>query len=163
MIKHIAYLNDNYMQIKINNQVKEFKSSGIAYGQIISKDKFISDFAKKIKILNFWSTTMSLYLNKDITEEDNIYYKMIFDELNYVKLTLLSTKNKLNNNTIIVNKDRYILYSNSNYIYIDKPLLNNYLEELKIAKIKVIGPKLDNMAKNIKLYYFDNYNNYFLS
>jgi hypothetical protein len=163
MIKHIAYLNDNYMQVKINNNVKEFTSKGILNGQIINKDIFINDFTKKIKILNFWSTVITLYLNKDITEEDNYYYKMIFEELNYIKLNLCSTKYKLSNNSLIINGDKYILYNNSKYIYIDQDYLKDYIDNLKIKSIRIIGSKIINLPHNIKSYYFDDFSHYFLN
>ena len=109
MLKHICYLNDNYIDIKTTT-LNHFISDSIANGEIINRDKFISDFKHNIKKQSILTKTIKVLLNKEIKESDILYYTSIFEELNYNKTILVSTNHYLENDTLIPNSNYYILY-----------------------------------------------------
>ena len=161
MNKFIAYINDDRFQIK-NNKVIEFVSNGIINGRIVNKNDFINDYKKYVKNNNIFASVITILLDSDIYESDIIYYTSIFEDLNFNKIILESTKKYLENNTLIYNKDLYVVFHDCKYYYIYPKLLKEFLNIKKIKRIKVISNKNIIESDNCKFYYYANSNNYFI-
>lgn len=162
MLKHICYLNDNYIDIKTTT-LNHFISDSIANGEIINRDKFISDFKHNIKKQSILTKTIKVLLNKEIKESDILYYTSIFEELNYNKTILVSTNHYLENDTLIPNSNYYILYHNKEYINITKEYLSEILNIFHISKLRIISNKLLSNNKLCKYFYYNNSEKFFFS
>ena len=162
MIKHICYINNNYIDIKAN-KIYHFISSSIKNGLITNREEFITDFKNTIKSKNILATSIRVLLNKEITESDILYYNSIFEELNYIKTEVLSTSNYLENNTIIINGNDYILFHNNKFNYFNKNMLEPYLTNLNINKLKILSTEKLKENKNCKYYYYNNIDNFFIN
>ena len=161
MNNHKCYINDNKIIIKID-KVYEFISNSINNGTIINKNLFINDYKENINNKSIFTNKIDILLNKDINEQDILYYNNIFEELNYSKVRLLSTKDYLDNNVLIPNNDIYIIYTNNTYYYIYPFLLNEFLLKRNITKLKIISSKKLKTNNNCKYYYYENSNHYFI-
>ncbi len=162
MNKIICYINNNYIDIKKNNNYFHIILDSINNDDIINSKNFI----KNIKNYNLFSDIIinyiSIYLNHEIKEKDIIYYKTIFDELNCSNIKIYSTKNKLTSPTLINNNEYYILYYKDKYIKLLPKYLPYFLKINNIKILKIISKtKLKNNS-NTKYYYFNNPDNYFL-
>ena len=161
MNKHLAYINDNYIQIK-TKEVLLYYFNSINNSNITNKEEFIKEYKEKIKNRNLINTNIDILLNKDIKEKDIYYYKDIFEDLNYNIINILSTRPYLNNDTLIINKDIYILFHNEKYYYIYPFLLESFIKIKDIKKIKIISNNKLNNNNDCKYYYYANPNNYFI-
>ena len=162
MIKQTCYINDNYIELKAKNNY-HFISSSIKDGLIIERESFIKDFKNNIKMKNILATSIKILLNKDISESDILYYTSIFEELNYIKIDLSSTKTSLENDSLLINNNKYILYHNNKYYYFEKCMLELYLNKLNINKLKIISKEKLNINKSCKYYYYNNIDNFFIN
>ena len=162
MIKHLCYINDNYLDLKANKKY-HYITTSIKDGLVNNRELFIKDFKNNIKIKNILATSIKILLNKEISESDILYYTSIFEELNYLKIELSSTKNILENNTLIINNNNYILYNNGNYYYFEKNMLDSYLNKLNINKLKIISKEKLNSNDNCKYYYYNNVEDFFIN
>lgn len=160
MLKHICYINDNYIDLKTNTTY-HITSESIKNGNIVNREKFIADYKKLIKKPSVFSKSIKILLNKEILESDILYYSSIFEELNYSKIDLISTSNYLENDTLISNGDSYILYHNNLYININKSYLNNFINSFNLQKIKVLSHQLLPQNQLCVFYYYNNIDKYF--
>ena len=161
MIKHLCYINDNYLDLKANKKY-HYITTSIKDGLVNNRELFIKDFKNNIKIKNILATSIKILLNKEISESDILYYTSIFEELNYLKIELSSTKNILENNSLIINNNNYILYNNGNYYYFEKNMLDSYLNKLNINKLKIISNERLSANDNCKYYYYNNVEDFFI-
>ena len=161
MNKYKAYLNDDYIQIK-NKGIIKIKSNAINNGVITNKNKFIDDYKKVIKDKNILSTTITILLNKEINDQDIIYYTNVFEELNYSKIKVISTKEYITNNVLIINDNLYIIYYDNKYHYIYPYLLKEFINKNNIKVLKIIGTNNIKIDDYCKCYYYANSDNYFM-
>jgi hypothetical protein len=162
MIKHICYINSNYLIIK-TDKIHKLTSLSILNGNIINKDLFINDYKSVIKTKNILSTSLTILMNKYPLESDIMYYTNIFEELNYTQVNINSTSKSLENDTLIPNDLYYIIYHNKEYNNIYKYLLDDYLLNNNITKLKVISCLKLPKNNQCKYYYYSNSNNYFIN
>src|SRR5574344_583085 len=160
---HLAYLNDNYLQIKIKDKITKIITPSIACGQIINHQQFIIDFQNNLHIKNYLATNITITINEEITEAIQDYYKNIFEELNYIKINLISVKKKMENNTSIVNHNYYIILHDNVLYQIYDFLLDTYLLFFHINKLKIISTNKLKNNDNCKYFYYSNSDNYFFT
>lgn len=161
MNNHTIYINDDYFQIKTNN-IKTIKTNSIDNSEIIDKEGFIRDYKKNIKNNGIIAKKVTILLNKIIVEKDILYYTNIFEELNYSKIELQSTNKYLEDNTIIPNKEMYIIYFENQYYYIYPFLLQCFIQLKNIYKLKVLSNIQLGDNPNCKYYYYSNIENFFI-
>jgi len=157
MNKIICYINDNYIDIKKDNHIYHILSNSIIDGNIVDSKKFINDIKKNRLFNNILSQSIDIYLNKNIYEETCVYFNFIFQELNCNKINIYNTKSKIDNNTLIDNGSKYILYKDDYYIF-DKEMLLIYINYFKINNLKVITNKKLIPYNKCKYLYYNNYN-----
>ena len=161
MNKIKIYINDNYINLLKNNKVYHLILRSINSSNITNSSLFIKEIKKYNILPKLLTYSLELLLNKVIEEKDIIYYKAIFDELNCNKLNIYSTSKYLDNNTLIVNSDNYILYTNNKYNYIEKDLLTSYINYYDISKLKVISYNKIKPINKVKIYYYNDIDTYF--
>ena len=161
MTNHLLYINDNYFQIK-TKEIKLIESSSIQDGEIINREQFIKDYKNNIKDKKIISNGIKILLNKEIKEKDLLYYSSIFEELNYSKILIESTNKYLENDILIPNQNIYIIYHNNCYYYLYPFLLEAFIKNENIIKLKILSNiKLKN-NNYCKYYYYANNENYFI-
>jgi len=162
MNKIKCYINDNYIDVFKNNKIIHLCLNSIDTGNIIDYKTFIKEIKKDKIFSSILTYSLELYLNKKVLEEDIIYYKIIFEELNCKNIVVESTDKYLENNTLIVNNKYYILYTNKVFYYIEYPLLKFYTNYFNIKKLKIISNIKLKEIDNVKFYYFNYPDNYFI-
>ena len=162
MNKIICYINNNYIDIKKNNNINHIELDSIKNDDIINYNKFIKDIKKYNIFSNIIAYQVDIYLNHKILEKDIYYYKLIFEDLNCYKVNIYDTSKLLISPTLIDNNEYYILFYKNNYIKLLPKYLSHFLEINKIKELKIISNNtLINNSKT-KCYYYNNINNYFL-
>lgn len=161
MNKIICYINSNYIQIQKNNNITTINSNSIVNGEVIDSKIFKKEM-KSTKLFNsLFCNEVEIMLNKEIKEKDKLYYELIFEDLNCNNITITSTKDKLDNKTLIFCSPIYILYFKSRFIKLEEELLEYYLKIHKINKLKIISSEKLKDNKNCKYFYYNNSDNYF--
>ena len=157
-----CYFNSNYVDIKQENDIIHIISNSIEDGDIIDKKQFIKDIKLKKIFSNIFSNNIDIYLNHLIQEKDIIYYNSVFEELNCSKINIFDTSSKLKSPTLINATSNYILYFNNKYYVITPKILNTTLKLFKIKEIGVISKEKIPKNKDIKYYYYNYKNSYFI-
>lgn len=162
MNKIICYINDNYIDIKKNKKICHYITSSIKNGDIINSKLFIKEFKNKNIFSNILTSEITLYFNHIILEKDLYYYKSIFDELNCTKINIYDTSKKLTSPTLIANNNNYIIYYNNDFYNIIPNFLESFLSINNIKVLKIISNKKILNLSNVKYYYYNNFQSYFL-
>ena len=162
MNKIIAYINDNYIELKKDNKYYKIITDSISSGNIINHKLFQEELSKTKLFNTLLTNNITLYLNQEITEKEEFYYKIIFEDLNCTKTILKTTKHKLENNTLIENKPYLIIYNENKYNYINENLLLPYLKLYKIKKLKILSSHKIKENNYCKYYYYNDIDYYFL-
>lgn len=158
-----CYFNSNYIYINKNGNVIQIKSKYINNGDVINKDKFVTNI-KKLKVFsNILANKVTIYLNHLISEKDIVYYKLVFEDLNCNNIIINDTSKKLISPTLINCSNNYILYFNNNYYNIIPDLLSSYLSHFKISVLNIISNNRLQENKNVKYYYYNYLNEYFIN
>ena len=163
MNKIICYLNDNYIDIKKNNKIYHIVMNSIKNGDITNKKSFIKEIKKYNLFSNIINNYIIFYINKLITEKDDVYYTQLFEELNSSNIKIYSTKDKLLSPTLINNLNNYILFYDNNYLKINKCDLHYFLKKYNIKNLNILSSTNIEEINNIKYYYYNNFNTYFLN
>ena len=123
---------------------------------------FINDIKIKKIFSNVFSNSVDIYLNHLIHEKDVIYYNNVFEELNCSKINIYDTSSKLKSPTIIISNNNYMLFYKNNFYKIIPELLNKTLKIFKIKEIGVISKQKIPKNKDIKYYYYNYKDCYFI-
>ena len=161
MNKITCYFNSNYVDINKNSKIIHIVSNSIKEGDIVNKDLFINEIKRKKIFSSILTSSVEIYLNHNISEKDEIYYKYIFDEFNCNQIKILDTSKKLISPTLINSYDMYILYYKNKYYKIIPELLDNYLDILNIKELRVISKVKIPICKTDS-YYYNYKNDYFI-
>ena len=163
MNKIICYLNSNYINIYIKNKKYHIICESIYEGNITNKNLFISELKCKKIFSNFFTNSVDIYLNHIIEEQDIIYYKLIFEDLNCSNINIMDTSKKFISPTLINSNNIYILYYNNDYYRIIPKLLSEYLKVFNIKYLRIISNTKIKNNNRIKFYYYNNIDDIFIN
>jgi len=163
MNKIICYFNSNYIDINKNGKIIHIVSNSIVEGDIVNKVLFISDIRKYKIFSNILSNNVDIYLNHNIQEKDDIYYKSVFEELNCNLIRLFDTSKKIISPTLINSNNMYILFYKDRYYKIIPELLTSYLQHFNIDNLRIISKTRLPLNNKSKYYYYNYKDNIFIN